>query len=346
MKALKYLLYTVLVLGTLWLLLSLFAKKSYRIERSMEIEAPRQTVFEQVRMFKNFTNWSPWHFMDPEMKISIEGTDGEVGAVYKWDSKNENVGKGYQKIMSVNGGRLDYEVDFGLGPSPSSFLVEGDSQKTKITWVIDMHLPFSMRAGGMLTDLNNYVGKDYENGLVNLKKYCEALNPKMYRGYKVVSAERPAANYFTLRKVVELQNVPQFLSDHYPKLIQAAEKAGAKMTGHPSGFFWSFDTVALNADMAAAIQLEKQVKATDSIQVLSFSGKSLLIEYLGDYAKTGEAHLAMDEYMEEKKLQSIPPVIEEYVTDPVQEPDTAKWLTRIIYFVEPKRDSTLLNEKK
>ncbi len=54
----------------------------------------------------------------------------------------------------------------------------------------------------------------------------------------------------------------------------------------------------------------------------------------------------MDEYMEEKKLQSIPQVIEEYVTDPVQEPDTAKWLTRIIYFVEPKRDSTLLNEKK
>jgi len=339
MKILKYLLYTVLVLGTLWLLLSLFAKKSYRIERSMEIEAARETVFEQVRLFKNFTNWSPWHFMDPNMKISIEGTDGEVGAVYKWDSNNEDVGKGYQKIVAANSGRLDYEVDFGLGPSPSYFLIEGDSQKTKITWVIDMHLPFGMRAGGMLTDLNTYVGKDYENGLANLKKYCEALNPKTYRGFKVLVAERPVAYYFAMREVVDLQNVPQFLESHFPRLIQASEKADAKMIGHPNGFFWSFDTVALKTDMAAAIQLEKQTKATDSIQVFSFSGKSLMIEYLGDYAKTGEAHLAMDEYMAEKKLQSIPPVMEEYVTDPVQEPDTAKWLTRIIYFVEPKRDS-------
>jgi len=339
MKALKYLLYTVLVLGTLWLLLSLLAKKSYRIERSMEIEAARETVFEQVRLFKNFTNWSPWHFMDPDMKISIEGTDGEVGTMYKWDSNNKDVGKGYQKLVSANAGRLDYEVDFGLGPSPSYFLVEGDSQKTKITWVIDMHLPFGIRAGGMLTDLNTYVGKDYENGLANLKKYCEALNPKTYRGYKVLAAERPAAYYLAMRKVVDFQNVPQFFADHFPTLIQVVEKADAKRTGHTNGFFWTYDTVALKTDMAAAIQIEKQIKATDSIQVFSFSGRSLLVEYLGDHAKTGEAHAALDEYMAEKKLQYIPPVIEEYVTDPSLEPDTAKWLTRIIYFVEPKRDS-------
>jgi hypothetical protein len=70
-----------------------------------------------------------------------------------------------------------------------------------------------------------------------------------------------------------------------------------------------------------------------------------LIEYLGDYAKTGEAHSAMDEYMAEKKLQSIPPVMEEYVTDPVEEPDTAKWLTRILYFVTAKVDSSALDKK-
>ncbi len=339
MKALKYLLYTVLVLGTLWVLLSLIAKKSYRIERSMEIEAPREIVLEQVRLFKNFTNWSPWHFMDTTMKISIEGTDGELGAVYKWDSNNEDVGKGYQKLVSANAGRLDYEVDFGIGPSPSYFLVEGDTQKAKITWVIDLHLPFNMRAGGMLTDLNTYVGKDYENGLVNLKKYCEALNPKTYRGFKVSETERPIAYYAAIRKVVGFQDISPFFTVNYPKIVQAAEKAGAKMTGFPSGFFWTYDTLTLKTDMATAIPLDKQVKMPDSIQVLSLSGKALMIEYLGDYAKIGEAHIAMDEYMAEKKLQSVPPVVEEYVIAPEKEPDTAKWLTRVIYFVEPKRDS-------
>lgn len=339
MRILKYLLYTILALGALWLLMCLFAKKSYRIERSMDIDAPRETVYEQLRLYKNFTNWSPWHFMDTTMKISIEGTDGEAGAIYRWDSNNKNVGKGTQKLLSAKPGRLDFEVDFGLGPSPTYFVLEGDSTGTHVTWIMDMHLPFLMRAGGMLTDLNTYVGRDYENGLANLKKYCEALHPKRYRGFRVTELERPVAFYAAYRQVVDFQNIPQFFADNYPKLMAAAEKAGIKMTGNTYGFFWTYDTLAMKTDMAAAIPMEKQVKMGDSIQVLSLSGKALQIDYLGDFAKTGEAHMAMDDYMAEKKLQYIPPVIEEYVTDPAKEPDTAKWLTRVIYFVEPKRDT-------
>ncbi len=340
MKALKYILYIVLGLGTLWLLLSFFAKKSYRIERSMEIEAPRETVYEQVRLFKNFTNWSPWHFMDPDMKTSIEGPDGELGTVYKWNSANKDVGVGYQKIVSVKPDRIDYEVDFGLDTSQAYFLVQGDSQLTKITWVMVMHLPFSMRMGGLFTDLNAFVGEDYETGLVNLKKYCEALAPKKYRGYVVRETERPVTFYAALREVVDFQDIPQFFADNFGKAIEESTKAGAKMTGFPSGLFWSYDTIAMNTDMAAAIPLDKQVKTANDVQIISIGGKALLIEYLGDYALTGEAHGAMDDYMADKKLQYIPPAMEEYVTDPGQEPDTAKWLTRIIYFVTAKVDSS------
>lgn len=73
-------------------------------------------------------------------------------------------------------------------------------------------------------------------------------------------------------------------------------------------------------------------------------GKALVIDYLGDYAKTAEAHLAMAEYMTGNKLRNIPPSIESYVTDPGTEPDTAKWLTKVIYFVEPMPDSTDVRE--
>ncbi|MFN0174006.1 MAG: SRPBCC family protein [Saprospiraceae bacterium] len=333
MKALKYLLFIVLGLATLWLLLSFFAKKSYRIERSMEIEAPREIVYEQVRLFKNFTNWSPWHFMDTTMKTSIEGPDGEVGTVYKWNSTNKKVGVGYQKIVSVKPDRIDYQVDFGLDTSQSYFLIQGDSQMTKITWVMDMHLPFSMRVGGLFTDLNAFVGEDYETGLVNLKKYCEALAPKKYRGYVVRETERPITYYAALRDVVDFQDIPQFFTENIGKVIEESSKAGAKMIGHPTGFFWSYDTIAMNTDMAAAIPLDKQVKMANDVLIISVGGKALVIEYLGDFALTAEAHAAMDDYLADKKLQYVSPVIEEYVTGPEQEPDTAKWLTRIIYFV-------------
>lgn len=345
MKVLKYLLFTVLGLGTLWILLCLFAKDAYRIERSMDIEAPRETVFEQVRYFKNFTNWSPWHFMDPAMAITIEGTDGEVGTVYKWNSKNEKVGVGYQKVTALTPVRIDFEVDFGLEPSPSYFTVEGDSLMTKITWIMDMHLPFLMRAGGMLTDINTYVGQDYENGLSNLKRYCEALNPKKYRGYKVLETKRDTSYYAILRQELEFQNIPKFFEDSMAFVIQAAQKTGAKMTGAPCGLFWSFDTVALKTDMALAIPLDKKVKPVPGIQIIEIGGKALVVDFLGDFAKTAEAHGALDDYMADKNLQFLPPAIEEYLTDPAQEPDTAKWLTRIIYLVSPKVDSSAMRQK-
>ncbi|MFN0214088.1 MAG: SRPBCC family protein [Saprospiraceae bacterium] len=346
MKALKYLLFTILGLAALFLIMALFARHDYHIERSIEIEARRDIVYDQVRFFKNAPNWSPWLYLDPNAQISIEGTDGEPGAVYKW-SGNEKLGTGSQTIKSITPERIDLKVTLNeFSSSPVYFAFSGKGDTTKVIWCMDMHVPFPWNALSMLTDMNNgFVAKDLENGLANLKKYCEALMPKKYRGFKIKETERPVTPYAFVRQVVDFQDIPDYFSGYIPLIIESVEKADAKMTGFPSGFFWSFDTLAMNTDMAAAIQLNKTVKLADSIEILSIGGKGLLIEYFGDFANTSEAHGAMEEYMTDKKLQSIPPVIEEYVTDPEKEPDTAKWLTRIIYFVETKQDSTILKVK-
>ena len=49
----------------------------------------------------------------------------------------------------------------------------------------------------------------------------------------------------------------------------------------------------------------------------------------------GDAHGAIADFMKEKNLRQVPPAIEEYVSDPKIEKDTAKWQTNVIYFVEP-----------
>lgn len=338
MKILKYLLYTLISLAALWVLLCLFAKKSYKIERSIEMYAPKATVHEQVRLFKNLTNWSPWHFMDPNMKTSIEGVDGEAGAVYRWESQHENVGKGYQKLLSANPSRLDFEVDFGLLPSPVYFILEGDTIKTKITWGMDLHLPFLMRAGGMFTDLNTFVGRDYATGLANLKKYCEALNPKEYNGFRVSITERPETWYAAMRDTVEFQHIQQYFAEKIPLLMEFIGKTDVKADSVLTGLFWLYDTVSMSTNMAVAYAIDKQIKPAPGVEILKAGGTAIMIDFLGDFAKTAEAHLAVDEYMAERKLKQVPPVLEEYLTDPAKEPDTAKWLTRIVYFVKP--DST------
>ena len=49
---------------------------------------------------------------------------------------------------------------------------------------------------------------------------------------------------------------------------------------------------------------------------------------------TGTAHEAMDDMMTAKGLHLRFAAVEEYVTDPAQEPDTSKWVTNICYPVE------------
>jgi len=48
----------------------------------------------------------------------------------------------------------------------------------------------------------------------------------------------------------------------------------------------------------------------------------------------GQAHMAMEKYINENKLEALTPAVEEYVTDPGSEPDSTKWLTKIVYFVK------------
>lgn len=340
MKALKILLYIVLGIGALWMLLGLFAKNEYHIERSAEIDAPRELVFDQVRLFKNFKNWSPWHVYDPDIKTTITGTDGEPGAVYSW-SGNDKVGTGNQTIKSVTPGRVDFGVKYSdWGTSPAYFILEEKGQKTNVTWAMDMYVPFPWNAFSMLTDVNAFVGKDFDNGLVNLKRVCEQIAHPKYRGFEVMVADMPLKYYTGIRNVVDTAEISDYFGENIPKIMGLITDEKLTPAGAPAGLFWTWGA---QTDMAVAIPVAENKKISGT-QTFPISGNAIVIDYFGPYMNTMEAHLAMDDYMAEKKLRSIPPVIEEYVTDPSTEPDTMKWLTKIIYFVEPQSDSTAVEK--
>ncbi len=337
MKILKITLFIVVGLLALWMLLGVFAKKSYHIERSAEIDAPRDTVFRQVAFLKNFKNWSPWHVYDPNIKTEITGTDGAPGAVYTW-SGNDKVGTGTLTLKSVKPERLDFEIDFGWTPSPAYFQLEEAGEKTKIIWAMDMQVAFPWNAFAMLTDVNAFVGKDFENGLANLKKVCEQLAHPKYRGYEVAEEEIPLRYYLGIREEIDTADVPAYIKENLPRLLELAmdKKLNLVDTFH-TGIYWTWGK---RTDMAVAIPLTENAKL-DSAQTFPMSGKALVIEHFGSLGQAAEAHRAMEDYMAEKKLRNIPPVIEEYMTGPGDEPDTSKWLTKIIYFVAPKADSTV-----
>jgi len=343
MKALKFILLSAVGLLALGLGAAFFARTNYYIERSIEIDAPRDTVYKQVRFFKNFERWSPWHGLDPEQKTVISENDGEPGATYIWEG-NDDVGAGIQTIKYCSPDSVHIELQRTKpweSTSPTYFkLTALDSNKTRVTWVFDMHIGRPWNAGAMLTDVDARVGKDWERGLGKLKALCEKIMRPKYLGYEVAQMEQSARDYIGFRGMVDTANIMDFFADSLPRALEAAKATPGDSLGVPSGLFWAWAEGKTDVAAAFSLQIAKNKKPIKGASLFHVpGGKAISIDYYGPPTGSGEAHAAMEVYMKEKKLRSIPPAIEEYVTDPVAEKDTAKWLTRVIYLVEPKRDT-------
>ncbi|MCE2820955.1 MAG: SRPBCC family protein [Bacteroidota bacterium] len=342
MKFIKYLLYFVLGLAALIGVFGIFAKNTYHIERSIEIDAPRELVYEQIRFFKNFNEWSPWLKLDPNVAVTYEGADGEVGSSYSW-SGNENVGKGKEILKALSADRIDLELQF-IEPFestiPAFFNVTGDTLKTKVSWGFDPHLPFPVNVWAMFTDIDKAMGTDYERGLAFLKRRCESIAHKKYNGYEIIEEEMSETNYFCAKGTVKLDSIHHFFDLNLVKVMEAANEGKLVLTGPPAGIYWSFDQSAGVSEIAVGVPVkEETVKAPKDFSFFRApGGKALVVSFYGAYDSIHQAHTAIEKYCAAYSIGQSPLVIESYITDPATEQDTSKWLTKVMYFTAP--DST------
>ncbi|MBK7225446.1 MAG: SRPBCC family protein [Saprospiraceae bacterium] len=116
MKILKKLLVGFIALIAVLLIIALFVPKQYTVSVSETINKPKQQVYDYVKTLRNQTQYSEWVKADPNLNPEIIGTDGTVGAIQRWDSKNDNigedVGQGEQEIKNMTEDRIDLELRF------------------------------------------------------------------------------------------------------------------------------------------------------------------------------------------------------------------------------------------
>lgn len=177
MNILFTILLVIAALVALILIVALFTRKNYSIQRSIVIQKPRQEVFQYIRHLKNQDYYSKWVMADPAVKKSYRGTDGEVGFVYAWDG-NQKAGKGEQEIRNiVEGERMDLEIRFErpfAGVASTPFITEStNSRETKVTWGMSSAMNYPMNIMLLFLNMDNLLGKDLEESLSNLKAQLE-----------------------------------------------------------------------------------------------------------------------------------------------------------------------------
>lgn len=149
---------------------------TYTVERSATIAAPPQRVYEQIVDFHNWTNWSPWEDVDPELKRTYSGAEAGTGAVYAW-SGNRKAGQGRMEIVeAVEPSKVRIDLAFEKpwkAQSDTFFTIEPDGSGSRVVWSMTGKKTLMTRAMGIFTSMDKMLGPDFEKGLARLKTTTE-----------------------------------------------------------------------------------------------------------------------------------------------------------------------------
>lgn len=175
----------VVIIGLIALLFiaAIFTKKSYQVQREIIIDRPKQQVFDYIKMLKNQDNYNKWWKMDPDAKKDFIGTDGTIGFTAFWDSENKKVGKGEQEIKGITDGQLvDYEIRFvrPFTSTSKAFIATETAANngTLVKWGFSGSYSYPTNVILLLMNMDNLLGGDIHESLVNLKNAIESKYPK------------------------------------------------------------------------------------------------------------------------------------------------------------------------
>jgi uncharacterized protein YndB with AHSA1/START domain len=149
---------------------------TFSIERSAVINAPAERIFSVLNDFHQWGGWSPWENKDPDMKRTYGGPERGRGAVYGWEG-DKNVGTGRMEILEANTpSKLVIKLDFFKpfeAHNTAEFTMLPQGNATNVHWVMHGPATFMSKVMTVFVNFDKMVGKDFEQGLANLKKLTE-----------------------------------------------------------------------------------------------------------------------------------------------------------------------------
>jgi len=164
------------ILIVVFLVIASLRPNTFSLVRSANIKAPPEKIFPHLNDFKNWGAWSPWEKMDLEMKKTFKGPASGKGAYYSWIG-NKKVGEGSMEITrSVPSSNIELNLNF-LKPFKASnvteFKITPHGDMTTVNWEMRGPLNLFMKIMHMFMNMDKMVGKDFEEGLANLKAVSE-----------------------------------------------------------------------------------------------------------------------------------------------------------------------------
>ncbi len=149
---------------------------TFRVERSIVVNAAPEKIFPLVNDFHGWRAWSPYEKIDPAMNRRYGGAASGKGSTYEW-AGNGKSGAGRMEIVdsqapSKIGIKLDFTVPFE-SHNRAEFVMLPQGPATRLTWSMDGPSPYISKLMGVFFNMDRMIGRDFEIGLENLKTIAE-----------------------------------------------------------------------------------------------------------------------------------------------------------------------------
>ena len=175
MKLVKKILLGLLALAVLLGLISFALPRTYRVERSIDINAPMIAIYPRIYNPKDWALWSVWNRRDPGMAMTYSGEPAGRGAKWAWQSTSEGSGK-----MEFTAAEFDkliaYKITFTDfdGELAGRFEFSQAGKAVRVRWIGEGDVGGNPIMRYFAIAMDRMIGPDFEGGLNNLKALAEA----------------------------------------------------------------------------------------------------------------------------------------------------------------------------
>ena len=339
MKALKYILFVLLIVIIGFCIYVAVQPNSFEVKRTRTIKAPATVLFTHVSDFKNWEAWSPWVEANPETVITLSDKTEGIGGSYSW---KDDDGFGTMTTVSTASNKyIDQEMQFeDYSKSDVNWAFEPNKDgSTDVTWKISgKDLPFDFKFFTILMGgMEKQIGPYFERGL---EKLDAVIQEEMKRYSITVDGVTQHSGGFYLYNTTscKFSNFKEKMQEQFPKIGAYALTNNIIMAGKPFVIFHKWDEVNDAIIFSCAIPTNSRMTSTEpdilTGQLPSFKAVKTILR--GDYENLKEAWEKTTAYIEKNNLSSIEsgPKLEVYLTDPQEKPNPADWITEIFIAVE------------
>ena len=311
------------VLGAIAFLLviSLFLPSKVHVERTAIVKGSPETVYHLISNLPEWERWSPWHRIDPNMKLEYGTVKEGLGAEYSWKSEHDNVGNGSVKIVDAKpASYIKTNMNFmENGVAEAEYFLAPKPEGTEVRWTMDSDMGWNPigRYFGLFMD--GMIGKDYERGLHYLDSVAQIAKPAETFTMQLEMGTMPAQKLLLIKGTAPEAEIGKVLGEIYGKVQTAIKDNGLTMAGapmalydEPQGGVFTFEA-GIPVDKKPEKALPKDVYYSELPTM-----PAAIAHFAGPYEKTAEAYPALEKLISEKGKTYGGKPMESYVSDPME----------------------------